>query len=186
MEPIIARCSPTCWFSNFGHRIPGVSRSSSCLLRRIHCFPFVTPGLFPVFAQALPAYALINVDFPTFGIPTTIARTGRFRMPRLRSRSIFSLQASCTALLIAFIPAPERELTFTTEYPFPLKYSIQASFPRSSARSDLFSRISRALFFPSSSISGLRLAAGTLASTSSIIRSMSFKSSCICLRAFVI
>ena len=33
------------------------------MLSRIHCFPFVTPGLFPVFAQALPAYEFINVDF---------------------------------------------------------------------------------------------------------------------------
>ena len=40
------------------------------------------------------AKVLINVDFPTFGIPTTMARTGRFLIPRRRSRSIFSLHAS--------------------------------------------------------------------------------------------
>ena len=43
---------------------------------------------------AFPAKVLINVDFPTFGTPTTMARTGRFLIPRRRSRSIFSLHAS--------------------------------------------------------------------------------------------
>lgn len=94
IEPINASRSPTVWSSNFGQRIPGVSKSSTFLFKRIHCFPFVTPGLFPVLAQAFPASALINVDFPTFGIPTTIARTGRFKIPRFLSLSIFSLQAS--------------------------------------------------------------------------------------------
>ena len=51
-------------------------------------------GLLPVFAHAFPASALINVDFPTFGIPTTIALTGRFKIPRFLSLSIFSLHAS--------------------------------------------------------------------------------------------
>ena len=117
MEPMKARRSPTCWSSNRGHKIPGVSRSSRVLLRRIHWFPFVTPGLFPVLAQAFPAKELMKVDFPTLGIPTTMARTGRFKIPRLRSLSIFSRQASCTAALICFKPAPVRELTFTTWNP---------------------------------------------------------------------
>jgi ribosome biogenesis GTPase A len=43
------------------------------------------------------AKELIKVDFPTLGIPTTIARTGRFTIPRFLSRSIFSLQTSCTS-----------------------------------------------------------------------------------------
>ncbi len=106
MEPISASFRPTSWFSNFGHKIPGVSRSSSDLFSLIHCFPFVTPGLFPVFVHAFPAKELIKVDFPTLGIPTTIARTGRFKMPRFLSRSIFSLHASCTIPCIAFMPAP--------------------------------------------------------------------------------
>ena len=33
----------------------GSSGTAAFLFRRIHCFPFVTPGLFPVFAQAFPA-----------------------------------------------------------------------------------------------------------------------------------
>ena len=117
MDPINARRIPTCWSSNLGHRIPGVSRSSSPLFRRIHCFPLVTPGLFPVLAQAFPAKELIKVDFPTFGIPTTIARTGRFTMPRFLSRSIFSLQTSCTSPWIDLIPIPVRELISSTPIP---------------------------------------------------------------------
>ena len=45
--------------------------------------------LFPVFVTAFFAKALIKVDFPTFGIPTTIARIGRFLIPRRLSRSVF-------------------------------------------------------------------------------------------------
>ena len=88
IEPTIARRSPVSGSSNFGQRIPGVSRSSRVLLNLIHCFPFVTPGLLPVFAHAFFAYEFINVDLPTFGIPTTIARTGRFFIPRFLSLSI--------------------------------------------------------------------------------------------------
>ena len=50
--PIKASCNPVCSSSNFGQRIPGVSKSSTDLFKRIHCFPLVTPGLFPVFVQA--------------------------------------------------------------------------------------------------------------------------------------
>ena len=67
-----------------------------------------------------------------------------------------------------------------------MKYSIQARFCLSSARSALLRRIIRALFFPSSSISGFRLERGTLASTSSMIRSISLISSFMALFAFVI
>ena len=70
IEPMNARRSPTNWSSNFGHKIPGVSNNSTFLFKRIHCFPFVTPGLLPVFAHAFPANVLMNVDLPTFGIPT--------------------------------------------------------------------------------------------------------------------
>lgn len=90
IEPTQASAGfPPAGSSNFGQRIPGVSRSSTFLFRRIHCFPLVTPGSFPVFAHAFPANVLINVDFPTFGIPATIARIGRFLIPRRRSRSLF-------------------------------------------------------------------------------------------------
>ena len=108
-----------------------------------------------------------------------MARTGRFRIPRFLSRSIFSLHASWITDWIDLIPPPFLEFTFTTEYPCFLKYSIHSSFLLSSARSALFKRISLALFFPSSSMSGLRLLSGTLASTNSIIRSISLIFSCI-------
>ena len=94
MDPKNASLRPTDWSSNFGHRIPGVSRSSTCLFRRIHCFPFVTPGLFPVLAQAFPASALINVDFPHIRNPNDHCTHRRFKIPRFLSLSIFSLQAS--------------------------------------------------------------------------------------------
>ena len=166
--------------------MPGVSSSSTFLLSRIHCFPFVTPGLFPVLVQAFPARLLIKVDLPTLGMPTTMARTGRFRMPLFLSLSIFSRQASCMTAWMLFIPPPFFELTLTQEKPLPWKYSIQASFHFSSARSALLSRPSLALFFPSSSMSGFRLLTGTRASVSSITRSISFIFSCIIRLAFVI
>ena len=115
MEPMSASRSPIFWSSNFGHKMPGVSNSSRFLLSRIHCFPFVTPGLFPVLAHAFPAKELINVDLPTFGIPTTMARTGRLMMPRFLSRSIFSLQDSCTSAWMFLIPAPVFALSCCTK-----------------------------------------------------------------------
>ena len=115
MEPMNASFSPTSWSSNFGQRMPGVSRSSTFLFSRIHCFPFVTPGLFPVLAHDFHARELIKVDFPTFGIPTTIARTGLFKIPLLRSLSVFSRHASWMTDWIDFMPPPFFEFTFTAE-----------------------------------------------------------------------
>ena len=48
----------------------------------------------------------MNVDFPTFGIPTTIARTGRFNIPRFLSLSIFSLHAFAITLRHGSSPLP--------------------------------------------------------------------------------
>ena len=62
---------------------------------------------------AFPAKALIKVDFPTLGIPTTMALTGRFKIPRLLSRSIFSLQDSIITGRILFIPVPFFAFIFT-------------------------------------------------------------------------
>ena len=39
-------------------------------------------------------FYVVKVDLPTLGIPTTIARIGRFLIPLLLSLSVFSLQAS--------------------------------------------------------------------------------------------
>ena len=159
--------------------MPGVSSSSTLLLSLIHCFPFVTPGLFPVLAQAFPAYELINVDFPTFGMPTTIALTGLFLIPRFRSLSIFSLQASITISVMLFMPDLLLASRLTTKKPFSLKNALHSLVRSLSARSALFIRMSLYLFFPSSSMSGLRLDSGILASTSSITRSINLISSCI-------
>ena len=80
--------------------------------------PLVTPGLLPVFVHAFPAKLLMKVDFPTFGIPTIIARIGRFKMPLRRSLSIFSLHALWITSLTCFTPFPCLELTKATKKPF--------------------------------------------------------------------
>ena len=67
-----------------------------------------------VLAEALPTNELINVDFPTFGIPQTIALTGLFIMPFRLSRSIFSLQASLTAAFTLRASLRLRESRVTT------------------------------------------------------------------------
>ena len=119
-------------------------------------------------------------------MPTTIVRTGRFLIPRRRSRSIFSLHASCTSGWICFIPMPLRALMRSAWMPCSLNHAIQRSVQPSSARSALFKRTIRPFPFASSSISGLRLPSGTRASTSSITRSISLISSFMALFAFVI
>lgn len=60
-----------------------------------------------------------------------------------------------------------------------LKNALHSLVRSLSARSALFIRMSLYLFFPSSSMSGLRLDSGILASTSSITRSINLMSSCI-------
>ena len=186
MEPMSARCRPTCWSSKRGHKIPGVSKSSKVLFKRIQWLPFVTPGLFPVFAQALPAKELIKVDFPTFGMPTTIVRMGRFKIPLRRSLSIFSLHASCCAVCTCFKVPLLRASIFTTWMPMSSNIWAHLRVSVSSARSALFNRTILAFPAASLSISGLRLEKGTLASTSSITKSISLISSCIALLALVI
>ena len=69
--------------------------------------------ILPVFVLAFPEKVLINVDFPTFGIPATIARTGLFLMPRFRSLSFFAAQAERITLCTSFI-SPERLESRTT------------------------------------------------------------------------
>ena len=126
------------------------------------------------------------MDLPTLGIPTTMARMGRFKMPRFLSRSIFSLQASWTTAWICFKVPLFLASIFTTCMPRSVNHWAQRRFKASSARSALFSSTMRAFPAPRSSMSGLRLESGTRASTSSITRSMSFKSSFMARLAFVI
>ena len=80
MAPVKARLSPT-FSSNFGHKTPGVSRRWSFEWIFIHWFVFVTPGLLPVLADFVPEIEFIKVDFPEFGMPTIIARSGPFLSP---------------------------------------------------------------------------------------------------------
>ena len=87
-----------------------------------------------------------------------------------------------SVLLACEIPEKIQEVYALAEQikkDFSRKKSDHSRFLPASDRSDLFIRINLALFFPSSSISGLRLASGILASTSSITKSISFISSCI-------
>ena len=71
--PVNAKFNATSWLSNLGHKTPGVSNNSILSLILIHCFCFVTPGLFPTPAVVLFEILFIKDDFPTFGIPSTIA-----------------------------------------------------------------------------------------------------------------
>lgn len=77
MAPVKAKRTPTLLSSNFGHRMPGVSRSSSVLSTGTHCFVRVTPGRSSALALLRPETLLINVDLPTFGMPSTITRSTR-------------------------------------------------------------------------------------------------------------
>ncbi len=127
----------------------------------------------------------MNVDFPTLGMPATMALTGLFFIPRALSRSIFAAQACFTAASICFISALFTAFILQTKSPFAAKYSYHLSVADLSARSALLSKIRRDLPFAISSISGFLLERGALASRSSMTRSISLMSSCICLFALV-
>ena len=81
IAPVNARFKAHSSSSNFGHNIPGVSNKSILPARCIHCLPFVTPGIFPVFALFFLANEFISVDLPTFGMPTIIALIVLFNNP---------------------------------------------------------------------------------------------------------
>ena len=71
----------------------------------IHCLPRVTPGLSPALATAVPRRRLMNVDLPTFGMPTIIARTVLLT-PLALSRSTVGFVARSTRLMASFTPLP--------------------------------------------------------------------------------
>ena len=54
--------------------IPGLSESVMPLSSRTTCWPLVTAGSSPMFAIFRFASVFTSVDFPTFGMPTIIAR----------------------------------------------------------------------------------------------------------------
>ena len=90
MAPVIVSRKPASRFSIFGHKIPGVSRSSTSLPSLIQSWCFVTPGVGPVSAAFRLESLLIKLDFPTFGIPVINSFSDGGRMPRLRKLDHFS------------------------------------------------------------------------------------------------
>ena len=186
MEPIIANFSPTSSSSNLGQSMPGVSRSSKSFFSLIHCFPLVTPGLSPVLAVAFPTLLFMNVDFPTFGMPTIMALTGTKSLPLAFSLSIFSFISSEAAADTLLTPVPFTASDMITVKPFSSKYFFHISVFAGSARSLLFITIILFLFFASESMSGFLLLYGILASISSTTTSTREMFSSIILLVFVI
>ena len=92
IAPVIAKFCPTSSLSNFGQSIPGISKSSNPSFILTHCFPLVNPGLFPTPALFFPTILLISLDFPTFGIPTTISLVFTFLRPLAIIFSFFSAE----------------------------------------------------------------------------------------------
>lgn len=131
-----------------------------------HCLPRVTPGLSAAFARAAPAKLLINVDFPTLGMPTTITRIFAPAMPLTARRS----RSSANSVSIAFFTpcTPPRFLLVTARQPSPprRKYATQRAVTSGSARSALFSTYRWGLPAVMRAISGFRLLRGMRASKS--------------------
>ena len=185
IAPLTASSIPTLASSNFGHSTPGVSSSSSSLPILTHCSALVTPGRSPVTAARRCARELISVDLPTLGIPTTIARIARGRIPLRFIRSSLSFISSLAALVIRFSSGSFKRSsasTFTCSF---CRCSTQRRVASGCALSRLVSRISRGFCFVSCSISGFLLAFGMRASRSSITMSTSLRCSSICRFAFV-
>ena len=112
---------PTSGSSNFGQRMPGVSKSSKPPSTFTHCLPRVTPGLFSAFAPFRPAIWLINVDFPTFGMPTTMSLSGRPTCPFSAYRWSFSASSCRTAGANVLMPFRDLQSVRMTAMPLPLK-----------------------------------------------------------------
>ena len=87
---ILARFKATSALSNLGHKIPGVSKSKIFSLVLSQTRFLVTPGILPTLATFLPASLFINVDFPTFGTPTTKALISFSFKPLLTLFSLIS------------------------------------------------------------------------------------------------
>ena len=176
MAPVAAKRNPTSGSSNFGHKIPGVSSNSRSSSKRIHCFPRVTPALSPVCATFLPTRILINVLFPTFGIPTIMQRMVCFRMPFLAIRSRFSavtsIKASFNLAISCFLPTVALNAN-ALHCCCSLKCLTQYAVRCGSAKSSLFKITTRGL--PSTSLSsrGFLLLIGKRASTNSMTTSTS-------------
>ena len=137
---------PTRSSSNFGHRMPGVSSRSMPFSTRNHWLPRVTPGLSAALADFRPRMRFINVDLPTFGIPTTITRTAFPTSPFSFHAAILSASNKRTAPANACVPVPARLSVSMTAMPCARKCFAHAAVIAGSARSIRFSTIS--LGFP--------------------------------------
>ena len=147
---------------------------------------FVTPGLSPTLAIEFLAILFIKDDFPTLGIPTTIALSTILTKPLFFILSCFSFNNSFNVGFILFNPSPVTEFTAKTFILSCDKEFIHFLVTLSSAKSFLFKRIILGLLPHISSISGFLLELTILASLISIMASTIFKLSFICLRVFAI
>ena len=145
MAPVIASLNPTSGSSNFGHKTPGVSRSSKFFPMVIHCLPLVTPGLSAVRTAFMPNKRLIRDDLPTFGIPKIIARTARGLTPLATNLAAFALPNCSTWLTKVLVPFPVIESKVTTCKPCLRKVSTHWLVHSGSAKSILFKATTRGL-----------------------------------------
>ena len=152
--PVKHKFNATSSLSNFGHNTPGVSSNSILSFIRIHCFCFVTPGLFPTPADVLFAILFMNDDFPTLGIPSIIALIFLPVLPFCACCSKSTCIIFSTSFMKLSIPFPEFESTNTAGIFLLLKYSTHSLFCFSSDRSHLFNTIIFFLFFVISAMFG--------------------------------
>ena len=186
IAPVHASRIPTRSSSNLGHRMPGVSSRSMPLSTRNHWLPRVTPGRSAALADFLPRMRLMNVDLPTFGMPTTITRTDLPTRPFSFHWAILSASSVRTAPENACVPLPLRLSVWMTAMPCSRKCFAQTAVMFGSARSMRLRIIIRGLPAAISSISGLRDTCGMRASTTSQTASTCLIYSAICRRVFVI
>ncbi len=137
IEPIYARLTPTISFAKLGQSVPGVSSSSMLSSTFTHCFPFVTPGRFPVTVFPFLQRLLIKVLLPLLGTPNTRALSG-ITMPLALLLS--SLGLSRTFIFSAtFLPLPLKVLSSVIQEALSVSNSLAQYFVKpSSARSLLF------------------------------------------------
>ena len=168
-----------------GHRIPGVSSSSTLLGNGIHWFCRVTPGFGPTCALLRSSKWFTNVDLPMFGTPAIMMRTGRASgrvAPRFARSSMTTFRHSSGRP--RRVPVL-RESSMNSRSPRFAYHSTHAFDAFASARSDLLATVRNGRFCRISRKSGLRDDIGARASISSTTRSTSFKASCMAFSAFI-
>ena len=101
-----ARFKAARWSSKRGGSTPGASSRSSTWPRRTQRRLRVTPARRALSTTFWRTRRLIRADLPTFGKPSTRARTARGRMPRLRRRSLRASPARIAACCSWATPVP--------------------------------------------------------------------------------